>query len=129
MTRQTVDEMLARARLERLSPAAALAAMEDGAFLVDVRRAEQVTDDGRIPGAVEISLNVLEWRLDPDSRARLADGPALEDVVIVLCDEGYCSSLAASRLRDLGFGRATDVEGGFQAWRAQGQPVDGVEAP
>ena len=70
-----------------------------------------------------ISRNVLEWRLDPASDCRSPDGPKLDDLVIVVCDEGYQSSLAAATLQQLGFGHATDVAGGFQAWRAAGLPV------
>lgn len=113
----------ARAGLDRLTPLEAMTATTGGARLVDVRRREQVLADGRIPGALEISLNVLEWRLDPDSSSRLEDAPSLPDLVIVVCDEGYCSSLAAARLQELGFRRATDVIGGFQAWRTAGLPV------
>jgi rhodanese-related sulfurtransferase len=98
--------------------------VQRGACLVDVRTGEQIARDGRIPGALEISLNVLEWRLDPDSRTRHSRGPGLDDLIVVLCDQGFSSSLAAARLASLGFRRATDVIGGFQAWRATGLPVD-----
>ena len=76
-----------------------------------------------MPGALVIARNVLEWRLDPDSGHRHPQAPQLTDQVILLCDEGYQSSLAAATLRQLGFALATDLDGGFQAWRAAGLPV------
>jgi rhodanese-related sulfurtransferase len=121
----TIDDMLAtaRARLTRLTPAAALAAQAAGATLIDIRTERQVSADGAIPGALWIERNVLEWRLDPTSAHRHPAAPPREDQVIVVCNEGYQSSLAAATLLDLGFARATDLEGGFQAWRAAGLPV------
>src|ERR1700749_4431484 len=94
-----------------------------GAILVDIRPEGQRSSAGSIPGALVVERNVLEWRFDPASSARLpiATGHDLE--VIVFCSEGYTSSLAASALRDLGLWRATDMIGGFQAWRAAGLPV------
>jgi rhodanese-related sulfurtransferase len=123
----TVDELLAAARdrLCRLHPAEALTAMGGGAALIDIRGDSQIARDGTIPGALAIARNVLEWRLDPGSQHRHPQAPGLEDRVIVLCDEGYQSSLAAATLQDLGFVRATDVVGGFQAWREAGLPVAG----
>ena len=125
MTPRTIDEMLAtaRARLTRLGPLAALAEQTAGATLIDIRSERQVRADGAIPGAVWIERNVLEWRLDPTSAHRHPAAPRHEDQVIVVCDEGYASSLAAATLLDLGFARATDLDGGFQAWRAAGLPV------
>jgi rhodanese-related sulfurtransferase len=125
MARITVDELLERARagLQRLTPEQAAAAVADGALLVDVRQERQLAADGGVPGATVVHRNVLEWRLDPASGAR---DPALarpEAQVIVICDEGYTSSLAAASLRELGFDRATDVIGGFRAWKAAGLPV------
>ncbi len=126
VSRMTVDEMLAAARrhLRRLDPDAASAANEAGATLVDIRSETQIARDGTIPNALVIGRNVLEWRLDPSSDSRLPKAPGLDDQVIVFCDEGYASSLAAATLQDLGFSRATDLDGGFQAWRAAGLPVD-----
>jgi rhodanese-related sulfurtransferase len=124
--RRTVDDLLAaaRARLDRLDPPAAARAMRDGALLVDIRSEQQRSRDGGIPGAIAHPRNVLEWRADPDSGH---DDPALsgdlDRLVILVCDEGYQSSLAAATLQDLGFTRATDLVGGFQAWRAAGLPV------
>jgi rhodanese-related sulfurtransferase len=121
----TIDDMLAaaRARLTRLAPAAALAAQTEGAALIDIRTERQCDADGVIPGALRIERNVFEWRLDPASAHRHPEAPSRDDQVIVICDEGYQSSLAAATLQDLGFARATDLEGGFQAWRAAGLPV------
>ena len=121
----TIDDMLAaaRARLTRLAPVDALAAQTAGAALLDIRNERQVRADGTIPGALHIERNVFEWRLDPASAHRHPNAPAREDQVVVICDEGYQSSLAAAALQDLGFTRATDLDGGFQAWRAAGLPV------
>jgi rhodanese-related sulfurtransferase len=125
VARTTVDDLLSRARerLERLTPGEARAAAREGALLVDIRSEVQRAVDGVVPQAVFVPRNVLEWRLDPDSGA---PNPALarpEAQVIVMCDDGHQSSLAAATLQDLGFDRATDVIGGFQAWRASGLPV------
>lgn len=124
-TRWTINLMLEEARrnLRRVTADQAYAALRDGATLVDVRTWEHRERDGRIDGALEIALNVLEWRLDPDSGARVPNAPTLIDPVIVLCEQGYSSSLAAARLQDLGFAEATDVIGGFEAWRAARLPV------
>jgi rhodanese-related sulfurtransferase len=126
MARTTIEEMLAaaRARLERVGPEEAAAAVRDGAVLVDIRSEDLRARDGHVPAAIYHHRNVLEWRADPASPAadpRLAD---LDARVIVMCDEGYTSSLAAAALQELGFARATDLDGGFQAWRAAGLPVD-----
>jgi rhodanese-related sulfurtransferase len=112
----------ARARLQRVGPHEAAARQRDGALLVDTRCEALRRRDGSIPGALVIERNVLEWRLDPRSDARVAEArPDAE--VIVVCDEGYASSLAAASLLDVGVERATDLAGGFQAWRAAGLPV------
>ena len=116
MARTTVDELIsaARARLERVDAHAAQAAREDGALLVDIRTESQRARDGVVPGSTFIARNVLEWRLEQMHAARS---------VILMCDEGYQSSLAAATLRDLGVD-ATDLVGGFQAWREAGLPVE-----
>ena len=125
MTVAGIDTVLAaaRVRLRRLEPAEAAAAMAGGALLVDIRPAAQRAAEGDIPGALVIERNVLEWRLDPHSDARIpeATGPDLH--VIVICSEGYSSSLAAADLQDVGLRHATDVIGGFQAWQAAGLPT------
>lgn len=121
--RRTITEVLeaARARLDRLTPAEAYAATRAGAVVVDTRPAAQRATHGELPGATVIERNVLEWRLDPASDARLPI--ADHDLpVIVLCQEGYSSSLAAATLQELGIHRATDVIGGYAAWRASGVP-------
>ena len=123
--RQTISTVLeaARGRLERLTPQDALAAVAEGAVLIDTRCAELRREAGVVPGAVHIPLSVLYWRLDPGSPNR---NPAVADLdrqVILLCAHGYSSSLAAATLLDLGFARATDVVGGFEAWAAAGLPV------
>jgi rhodanese-related sulfurtransferase len=121
-----VDDLLAqaRARLRRVTPAEAAARTRAGAVLVDIRLDEQREAHGSIPGAIVCSLNHLEWRFDPSSASRL-DAALDHDVeIIICCDEGYASSLAAARLHDLGLHNATDVAGGFQAWRAAGLPVE-----
>jgi rhodanese-related sulfurtransferase len=121
---QTIDEVLAaaRARLSRLSPWQAQAAVAAGAILVDIRPHAQRLTEGEIPGALTVERNVLEWRFDPLSAARL---PAADyDLrIVVFCSEGYTSSLAAASLLDLGLHRATDMVGGFRAWQAVGLPV------
>jgi rhodanese-related sulfurtransferase len=126
MVRTTIDELLsdARRRLARLDPIAAAAAIRVGATLIDIRSDSQLARDGVVPEALVIARNVLEWRLDPVSDHRHARAPGLDDHVILMCDEGYQSSLAAATLQELGFTRATDLSGGFQAWRAAGLPVD-----
>ncbi len=98
--------------------------MEDGAVLIDIRSDAQIARDGVVPGALEIGRNVLEWRLDPDCAHRHPQAPGLEDRVILMCNEGYQSSLAAATLQRLGFSRATDLEDGFVGWRAAGLPVE-----
>ena len=112
----------ARAGLLRLDPRRVQRAREAGAVLVDIRPAAQRAEEGEVPGAMLVERNVLEWRFDPASDARLP--LASYDLhVIVLCSEGYTSSLAAAALQQLGVRRATDVIGGFQAWRTAGLPT------
>ena len=129
MTR-TVDELLAaaRARLRRVNPMEAAAAVARGALLVDTRPLQSRQSEGAIPGALLIERNHLEWRLDPASDARIPEAVGYDVEVIVVCSEGYSSSLAAASLQDLGLHRATDLDGGFQAWRAAGLPVEPGDA-
>ncbi len=113
----------ARARLDRLTPEQAAEEIRSaGAVLVDIRPAAQRAAEGEVEAALVVERNVLEWRFDPTSDAAL---PIADDDlrVIVLCQEGYTSSLAAAALLDVGVHRATDVEGGFAAWRAAGLPT------
>ena len=114
----------ARTRLQRVEPERAYAAMQAGALLVDIRSEVQREADGVVPGALFFPRNVLEWRLDPASGHADPRVPGPEAEVIVMCNEGYQSSLAAATLQELGFARATDLVGGFQAWRAAGLPVE-----
>jgi rhodanese-related sulfurtransferase len=123
---KTVEEMLAEARsqLDRVDPPAAREELERGALLVDIRSDHQRERDGVVPEAVYFPRNVLEWRCDPASDARDPRVGGTDRRVIVMCDAGYASSLAAVSLRELGFARATDLVGGFQEWRAAGLPVE-----
>jgi len=120
-----VDSLLEQARstLDRLSPRAAYQAWLGGAELVDIRPAAQRAAEGEVPGALLVERNVLEWRFDPASPARLPEATGHDLQVIVLCSEGYTSSLAAAALQQLGLHRATDVVGGFLAWRAACLPA------
>ena len=121
-----VEKLLdaARARFKRLTPEQALAEHARGAVLVDTRTADQRSRGGRIPGALVIDRTVLEWRLDPSSPARVPEASRTDMRVIVFCEEGYSSSLAAASLLDLGLTNVTDVIGGFEAWKAGGLPVE-----
>lgn len=120
-----ISEVLAQARrrLDRLEPAQARAAMQQGALLVDIRPQAQRDAEGQVPGALVIERNVLEWRLDPASEARLPEAGSYDLRVIVMCSAGYTSSLAAASLQDLGLHMATDLVGGFRAWARAGLPV------
>jgi rhodanese-related sulfurtransferase len=121
----SVDDLLAaaRSRLTRLDPREAAAAVERGALLVDTRPEWQRREEGEIPGALLIERNHLEWRLDPASDARIPEAVDHDIEIVVFCSEGYSSSLAAASLQDLGLHRATDLAGGFNAWRDAGLPT------
>ena len=122
----TIDRILekARRRLKRVTPEEAAAEQANGALIVDTRTSEQRGRDGEIPGAVAIDRNVMEWRLDPFSPDHIPQATSPDVRVIVVCAQGYSSSLAAASLQDLGLVNATDVIGGFEAWKAAGLPVD-----
>jgi rhodanese-related sulfurtransferase len=122
---RTVDELLAdaRSRLRRVGPLEAATRVASGAVLVDIRPAAQRAVEGSVPGALVVERNVLEWRFDPTSDARLPQATGYDVEIVVLCSEGYTSSLAADALRSLGLHRATDVVGGFHAWVAVGLPA------
>ena len=122
--RRTVDQLLAaaRARLIRVSPQQARRETGEGALLVDIRPQAQRAAEGEIPGAMIVERNVLEWRFDPACTARLPEA-SYDLRVIVVCQEGYTSSLAAAALQDLGISQATDMEGGFRAWQLGGLPT------
>lgn len=120
-----IDRVLARVRagLPRLTAAEAAAAVRRGALLVDTRPEWQRAAHGEIPGAIVVERNHLEWRLDPLSPYRIREADGHERQWIVVCQEGFSSSLAAESLRRIGLRRATDLVGGFLAWREAGLPV------
>jgi rhodanese-related sulfurtransferase len=122
---KSVDELLARARagLRRLTPTEAAAAVKAGALLVDTRPLERRRSDGIVPGALVVDRNVLEWRLDPQSAHKIDAVTGHDQTIVIMCNEGYASSLVAAELQEMGFSRATDVEGGYQAWKAAGLPT------
>ena len=116
---RSIDEILAaaRARLDRVEPEALESERTGGAVIVDIRPVEQRTRDGALPDAIVIDRNVLEWRLDPACEHHIADLAADYDArIVIVCNEGYQSSLAAALLQDVGLHRATDLIGGYQAW-------------
>jgi len=117
---RSIDEILAvaRARLDRIAPEDLEREQIDGAVIVGIRPVEQRTRDGPLPGAVVIDRNVLEWRLDPACEHHIDPAITYDTRVVIVCNEGYSSSLAAAKLQDLGLHRATDLSGGFQGWLA-----------
>ena len=116
--RHSIEQILAeaRAKLDRVEPAQLANEHASGALIVDIRPAEQRSRDGALPGAVVIDRNVLEWRLDPACEHHIAEVVEYDTRIVIVCNEGYQSSLAAAQLRALGLRRATDLVGGFQAW-------------
>ncbi|WJK37254.1 rhodanese-like domain-containing protein [Solwaraspora sp. WMMA2065] len=121
-----IDRLLdqVRERLDRVNPVVAQQAQREGrAMLVDIRPIAQRAEFGEIRDALVIERNVLEWRLDPRSAARIDLADDLRLWPIIFCQEGYASSLAAASLQDIGLARATDLTGGFAAWQAAGLPV------
>lgn len=122
--RRSIDQLLieARSRLARLTPHEAHRAQQDGAVLVDIRPEASREAEGCLPGSVVIERTVLEWRLDPASPARLPIA-SYDLHVVIVCNEGYSSSLAAATLQDLGMHKATDLDGGYRAWKAAGLPT------
>jgi len=127
-----IDRLLAAARsgLDRVEPAALAAEVTDGALVIDTRPAEQRQRDGALVGAIVVDRNVLEWRLDPTSAFHLPEVTSVDQRIVIVCDEGYSSSLAAATLRQLGLGRATDLVGGYQALlRAADSLTDDEEPP
>jgi rhodanese-related sulfurtransferase len=119
----TAEDLLdrARKRLIRIAPEQAAIELAAGALLVDIRPSEQRAE-GEIPGAIVIDRNVLEWRLDPTSKWRIPEVTSHDIRLIVICDQGYSSSLVAAELHEMGLVNATDVVGGFQAWKTAGLP-------
>jgi rhodanese-related sulfurtransferase len=126
---RSIDDILAaaRSRLSRVTPGDAFAEFCTGATLIDIRPAGQRAADGEIPGSVIVERNHLEWRFDPASGARLPWVQGYDMRLLVICNEGYTSSLAAAALHDLGLRRATDITGGYQAWAAAGLPTARAE--
>ncbi len=128
----TVDDLLVAARAggERVTAAQASEELATGsAIVVDQRTLEQRREHGDIPGATRMSMTVVPWRLDPQSPWRIPEVSEHETRVIVVCQEGYSSSLSAAWLRDLGMRNVADVEGGFEAWRDAGLPVEPLREP
>ena len=125
--RRSIDQLLreARGRLLRLSPHEALEAQLAGATLVDIRAQADRDTEGELPGAIVIERSVLEWRLDPASSDRLPFA-AYDLHVVLVCNEGYSSSLAAATLQNIGIHRATDIDGGFRAWKAAALPTRAI---
>ncbi|MCW2528426.1 MAG: hypothetical protein JWM76_3286 [Pseudonocardiales bacterium] len=117
-----IDAALARARagMRRLTPAETIDATALGALLVDTRTETQRAATGELPGAIVIDRTVLEWRLDPASPVRIPEATGYDIEIVVVCRQGYSSSLAAASLRELGLSRATDLIGGVEAWLADG---------
>jgi rhodanese-related sulfurtransferase len=127
---RSIEEILAdaRGRLRRVTPDEAFHERAEGAVLIDIRPASQRADEGEIPGSAIVERNHLEWRLDPGCDARLPWVTGYDHRIIVVCQEGYTSSLAAAALHDLGLTRATDLIGGFRAWSAAGLPTATADA-
>jgi rhodanese-related sulfurtransferase len=125
-----IDDVLAasRAGVARLSPAELLEAAARGALVVDTRTEAQRRRQGEFPGALVIDRTVLEWRLDPASDARIPEATGYDLEVVVLCRQGYSSSLAAASLRAVGLHRATDLIGGVEAWLEAGLPMSEAAA-
>jgi Raf kinase inhibitor-like YbhB/YbcL family protein len=123
---RTIDDLLtaARARIDRLSPADVVSEVADGAVVIDTRCGDAREAQGVIPGSVHVPLSVLFWRLDRTSAHHVKALTARERRIILVCADGYSSSLAAATLRDLGFSRAADLDGGFNGWAEAGFPVE-----
>jgi rhodanese-related sulfurtransferase len=120
-----VDRLLdeARSRIQRWSPTETRELVQRGALLIDIRPVAQRAAHGVVPGALCIERNVLEWRLDPGGDHRILEATSCARRVIILCQQGYASSLAADSLRSLGYTQAADMIDGFDGWRAAGLPI------
>ena len=125
MAERGIDAVLAAARegVLRLTPHEVLEAVGQGALVVDTRTEAQRRRQGELPGAVVIDRTVLEWRLDPTADSRIPEAAGFDLQVVVVCRQGYSSSLAAASLRSIGLHRATDLAGGVEAWVAAGLPT------
>jgi rhodanese-related sulfurtransferase len=128
--RRSIDDLVAaaRSRLDRIEPSRLESELAAGALVVDIRPLEQRDRDGPLPGAIVIDRNVLEWRLDPKCEHRIPEITGHDGLVVIVCNEGFSSSLAAAVLQELGLHRATDLVGGFQAWLTLGSESGGDEA-
>jgi rhodanese-related sulfurtransferase len=128
---RTLEELLAAAttRIARLQPRDAFAAAASGALIVDIRSHDARRREGIVPGSLHIPRTVLEWRVAPDSASRNPHLAGPEQRLVLLCDHGYSTVLAAATLVDLGFASAADVIGGFAAWREAGLPVADAPPP
>lgn len=124
MNTKTIETVLieARSRLKRVGPREAREAWREGALLIDIRPDEQRRREGEIPGTLKLERNVLEWRLDPASPDRIPEMTSHGQPVILVCQEGFASSLAAASLQEIGLVNATDLDGGVSAWAAAGLP-------
>jgi rhodanese-related sulfurtransferase len=129
-TLTTVEELLAEAaaEIDRLTPVEALEAAQEGGLLIDIRPVEQRRRDGLVPGAAIVDRNVLEWRLDPEGEHRDPDLAHRERRIVLICNEGYQSVLAAATLRRFGLD-SCDVIDGVQGWMAAGLPLEPTAAP
>jgi rhodanese-related sulfurtransferase len=130
---QTADDLVDRARhcIDRIRPEDLVDVMAEGGLVVDIRPAAQRADEGLLPGALVIERNVLEWRLDPNGEHRVPEATGFDRPVVVVCSEGYASSLAAASLHQLGYERASDLIGGYRSWRSSVEVavVTGRSAP
>jgi rhodanese-related sulfurtransferase len=126
----SIEETLAASRrgVRRLTPVEVMAAVNSGALLIDTRTEIQRVEQGELPSAVVIDRTVLEWRLDPACEARIPEATSYDADIIVVCRQGYSSSLAVASLRTIGLRRATDIIGGVEAWVAAGLPLHGGPA-
>jgi rhodanese-related sulfurtransferase len=117
---RSADDLVshARRRIDRTRPEDLADVVSAGGLVVDIRPAAQRSDEGELPGALVIERNVMEWRLDPHGSHRLPEATGFDRPVVVVCSEGYASSLAAASLHQLGYRRATDLLGGYRAWRS-----------
>jgi rhodanese-related sulfurtransferase len=120
-----VDRLLAQARLSlrRVDPQQAKKIAEDGGLLIDIRPAAQRAEFGEVPGALIVERNNLEWRLDPGGSHRIPEAENPDRPVVIICQEGYASSLAAASLLEVGRTAVTDLDGGFVAWKKAGLPT------
>ena len=120
MTRRSADDLVAdaRERIRRVQAHELGDVIGDGGLIIDIRPREQRTREGELPGAIIVARNVLEWRLDPSGDFQLAELEGYDQPIVIVCSEGYASSLAAASLAELGFSATADLDGGYQAWRA-----------